>query len=85
MLSRKSVKFGSEATAVATSREELKKRIREYLSRYPMAKDTIHGIATFWVGASAEVVADALAELVEEEVVEEVWYHGTSYYQRREP
>jgi hypothetical protein len=67
----------------ATAATLLKERLLHYLSQHPTAKDTVHGIATFWLGADPALVAAALGELVEDGTVEEVRAPGTVYYRRR--
>jgi hypothetical protein len=78
-----------DGTALALTRgvdtDDLKARILDYLSRHPAAKDTLQGIAGFWVSAEPEPVARALRALVEEGRVDELRSHGTVHYQRRRP
>jgi hypothetical protein len=60
---------------------EVQGRILDYLAQHPSAKDTLSGIAVFWVGCELEVAAAALRALVAEGEVEEVRYHEAVYFQ----
>ena len=44
--------------------------ILSYLCDHSTAKDTMPGIAKFWIGENEEIVTDALALLVKEGVME---------------
>lgn len=48
----------------------LASQILDYFRRHPQAKDSVEGIARFWVGADPVEVRDALDRLVELELVE---------------
>lgn len=45
--------------------------ILNYLRDHPTAKDTLPGIAKFWVGENEEIVIDALTLLIKEGVLEQ--------------
>ncbi|MBI5477306.1 MAG: hypothetical protein HY906_00535 [Deltaproteobacteria bacterium] len=64
--------------------ENLKLRILDYLTRHPAAKDTLYGIALFWVGAEPDAVDRALRSLVDEGHVDEVRSLGTVHYRLRQ-
>lgn len=44
--------------------------ILNYLRDHPTAKDTVQGIAKFWIGESDEIVTESLTLLIKEGVVE---------------
>ncbi len=48
----------------------LASQILDYFRRHPRAKDSVEGIARFWVRADPLEVRDALERLVEMELVE---------------
>ncbi|MCI0512805.1 hypothetical protein L0128_06305 [candidate division KSB1 bacterium] len=50
--------------------------ILSYFREHPLAKDSVTGIAKFWVGANEEIVTEALALLLKEKVIEK---HGEIY------
>jgi len=52
------------------SPSELKAAIVEYLEKYPEAKDTIVGIAGWWVSEDPHQVEKVLEELVEKGLIE---------------
>jgi len=45
-------------------------QILDYFRRHPQAKDSVEGIARFWVGADLNEVGLALEKLVEMELVQ---------------
>jgi hypothetical protein len=49
---------------------DLKEAILEYFEKYPESKDTILGIAQWWVSESPEKVEAVLEELVEKGLIE---------------
>jgi len=53
-----------------TSTAELKASIVEYLEKYPGSKDTILGIAQWWVSESPDKVEAVLEELIEKGLIE---------------
>ncbi|MCB0302310.1 MAG: hypothetical protein KDI38_00870 [Calditrichaeota bacterium] len=46
-------------------------RILDYFRLHPAAKDTLEGIANWWLGENKEIVEEALQILIREGVVEE--------------
>lgn len=49
--------------------QETKNLILQYLERFPEAKDTPDGIASFWINRNHEEVAIALKELINENLI----------------
>jgi hypothetical protein len=52
--------------------QETKNSIIDYLERFPEAKDTPEGIALWWIHKNPEEVAEALRELINEDVICEI-------------
>ena len=52
--------------------QETKNSIIDYLDRFPDAKDTPDGIALWWIQKTPEEVAEALRELISENIICEI-------------
>lgn len=52
------------------SRSGLKAKLIQYLEQYPEAKDTIMGIAQWWVSEKPDQVETVLEELVDKGLIE---------------
>lgn len=57
-------------TIVEIERSPLACEILDYFRRHPRAKDSVEGIATWWVDQDPVAVRQALESLVEEELIE---------------
>ena len=62
--------MSAERFAENNRTSELASQILDYFQSHPQAKDSVEGIAEFWVGAEPDEVRRALSELVDRELVE---------------